>query len=233
MQIRAVISVCFVLILLAGCVSIGTFNSAEREFETGLGFFNRGMYDEAIPHFQRATELDLNYVDAYIYLGRSHLSMARWAQAVPPLRTAFRLSPARTQGEILDILIDALLGAALTEFKLGNYPGAISHLQEGLQLRVGSDTLMSQLVAVFVAQGRELLSQGRHKDATSSFSEAIRLSPDETDAYLGLAEAFLKEGDFFKALDAAEKALQIDPTNRDAESLRRHLKVRPDGVLLP
>ena len=233
MQIRAKISVCFVLVMLTGCVSFGIFNSAEREFEKGRGFFNRGLYDEAIPHFQRATELDLNYVDAYIYLGRSHLNMARWAQAIPPLRTAFRLSPARTQGEILDILIDALVGAARTEFKSGNYPGAISHLQEGLQLKSRSDELTSQLVTVIIAQGRELLSQGRYKDAISSFSEAIRLSPDETDAYLGLARAFLKEGDFFKALDAAEKALRIDPSNRDADLLRRQMKIKPNDMLLP
>jgi len=232
MQMRAVIGACFVLILLTGCASIGIFGSAEREFEMGLGFFNRGLYDDAIPHFQKATELDLNYVDAYIYLGRSHLNMARWAQAIPPLRTAFRLSPARTQGEILDILIDALLGAALTEFKIGNYPGAISHLREGLQLKSGSDMLTSRLVTVILAQGRELLSQGRYQDAISSFSEAIKLSPDETDAYLGIAKAFLKEGDFFKALDAAEKALRIDPSNRDAESLKRQLKTRPDDMLL-
>jgi tetratricopeptide (TPR) repeat protein len=233
MQIRAMISACFVLVMLAGCVSLGIFNSAEREFEMGLGFFNRGLYDEAIPHFHRATELDLNYVEAYIYLGRSHLNMARWAQAIPPLRTAFRLSPARTQDEILTFLIDALLGAALTEFRSGNYPGAISHLREGLQLKSGSDKLTPQLVTVIIAQGRELLSQGRYKDAISSFSEAIRLSPEETDAYLGLAKAFLKEGDFFKALDAAEKALRIDPSNRDADSLRRQMKIKPNDLLLP
>lgn len=233
MQIRAIISACIVLVMLAGCVSLGISTSAEREFEMGLGFFDRGLYDEAIPHFHRATELDLNYVDAYIYLGRSHLNMARWAQAIPPLRTAFRLSPARTQDEILTFLIDALFGAALTEFKSGNYPGAINHLREGLQLKSGSDKLTTQLVTVIIAQGRHLLSQGRYSDAISSFSEAIRLSPEETDAYLGLAKAFLKEGDFFKALDASEKALRIDPSNRDADSLRMQMKIKPNDMLLP
>lgn len=233
MQIKAMISACCVLVMLAGCVSPGIVNSAEREFEMGLGFFNRGLYDEAIPHFHRATELDLNYVDAYIYLGRSHLNMARWAQAIPPLRTAFRLSPARTQDEIINFLIDALLGAARTESTNGNYPSVISNLREGLQLKAGSDKLTTQLVAAIIAHGRELLSQGRYRDAIFSFSVAIRLSPDETDAYLGLAEAFFKEGDFFKALDASEKALQIDPSNRDADSLRRQMKIKPNDMLLP
>jgi len=220
-----------VLVLLAGCASMGILSSAESEFETGLGFFNRNQYDEAIPYFTKAIELDANYVNAYIYLGRSHLNMGRWAQAIQPFRTAYRLSPSQTQGEVLNFLIDALLGAAVSDFKKENFSEAIDYLKEGLRLDAGSRKILSQLVAVLIAQGRELLTQGHFRDAIASFSEATRLSPERADAYLGLARAFFKEGDLLKALDAVEKALRVDPSNRDAESLKKELKIMPEGIL--
>jgi len=226
-EMRTRLIVCIVIALLAGCASMGILSSAESEFETGLGFFNRGQYDEAIPYFTKAIELDVNYVNAYIYLGRSHLNMGRWAQAIQPLRTAYRLSPSKTQGEVLNFLIDALLGAAVSDFKNGNFSGAIGYLKEGLGLDSGSKKILSQLVAVLIAQGRELLTQGQVRDAITSFSEAIRLSPERGDAYLGLARAFFKEGDLLKALDAVEKALRVDPSNSDAELLKKELKIMP------
>ncbi len=117
-----------------GCASLGIMTSAERECEMGFSFFSRGQYDEAIPCFVRATEFDAHYVVAFIYLGRSHLNGARWLQAIPSLRTAYRLSPVRTQGEVLNFLIDALLGAAGADFERGNYQDALSSLREGLEL---------------------------------------------------------------------------------------------------
>jgi len=227
---RTIFVACIALTMFMGCASLGITTSADREFEMGLSFFSRGQYDEAIPYFVRATEIDAHYVDAFIYLGRSHLNRARWPQAIPPLRTAYRLSPVRTQGEVLNFLIDALLGAAGSDFGKGNFRGAINYLKEGIELDAGSNKLTSELVAVLIAQGSELLIQGRVGEAIFSFSEAIRISPAEGDAYLGLASAFFKEGDLMKALDAAEKAFRIDPSNPELDLFREMLGIRPGNL---
>jgi len=229
-QMRITFIACIALTLIMGCASLGIISSAEHEFELGLSFFDRGQYDEAVPYFVRATELDAHYVDAFIYLGRSHLNRARWPQAIPPLRTAYRLSPVRTQGEVLNFLIDALLGAAGSDFGQGNFRGAINYLKEGLELDADSHKLTSELVAALIAQGNELLSQGRVDDAISSFGEAIRISPFQGDAYLGLARAFFREGDLLKALDAAEKAFRIDPSNPELDLFRKGLGIRPGDL---
>ena len=213
-----------------GCASLGIITSAEHEFEMGLSFFNRGQYDEAVPYFVRATELDAHYADAFIYLGRSHLNRARWPQAIPPLRTAYRLSPVRTQSEAPNFLIDALLGSAGSDFGKGNFQGAINYLMEGLELDADSNKLISELVTVLIAQGSELLSQGRIGDAISSFGEAISISPAQGDAYLGLARAFLKEGDLLKALDAAEKAFRIDPSTPELDLFREGFGIGPGDL---
>jgi len=45
------------------------------------------------------------------------------------------------------------------------------------------------------------------------------LSPNQLDAYVGLAKSFFKQGDFNKALQAGRKALSLDPGNDELKKL--------------
>lgn len=96
------------LAALASCAALRD-RTARAEFDEGLSLFNRGRYAEAAGHFEKATELAPEFGDAYLYLGRSYLNLGRWSEAVPPLRTAYRLSPDETRAQIADIILDVLL----------------------------------------------------------------------------------------------------------------------------
>jgi len=93
---------------LMSCAGIQA-RQAQSEFDDGLSLFNRGHYDDAIPHFEKATEIDPDFAKAYLYLGRSYLNIGKWKEAVPPLRTAYRLSPGETKKEVADIILDIIL----------------------------------------------------------------------------------------------------------------------------
>jgi tetratricopeptide (TPR) repeat protein len=97
-----------VIACLFSCAGIQTMQ-AQSEFDEGLTLFNRGRYDEAIPHFEKATEIDPDYGKAYLYLARSYMNIGKWKEAVPPLRTAYRLSPDETKKEVTDMIIDIIL----------------------------------------------------------------------------------------------------------------------------
>ncbi len=105
-----------------------------------------------------------------------------------------------------------------------------NYLKEGLDLHACQNKLTSELVAVLIAQGSGLLSQGWIGEAISSFCEAIRILPTEGDAYLGLAKAFIKEGDLMKALDAVEKAFRIDLPKPELDLFRKGLGSRPGDL---
>ncbi|MBI2876737.1 MAG: tetratricopeptide repeat protein [Candidatus Tectomicrobia bacterium] len=210
--------------VLSSCALLGAFRSSQDEFNRGMALFNNSQYEEAIPYFERAAKDDPSFAQAYLYLGRSYLSLGRWKSAVPPLRTALRLSPAKFRAEVTSFLIDALFGLAISDFNKKDFRGTISTLREILALEPQSAKAKGELVLALIGLGGVSLSEGQVKEAISAYTEAIRVSPSSLAAYLGLARAFFKNGEPLKALQSIESAIRIDPTNQEARSLLRELQ---------
>lgn len=108
-RLISALSLLMVLSIALSCAGLGGKDPAQAEFDLGLSLFNRGRFEEAVPHFERATEHRPDFGEAYLYLGRSYINLGRWAEALHPLRTAYRLSPGETRKEIMEIILDVLL----------------------------------------------------------------------------------------------------------------------------
>jgi tetratricopeptide (TPR) repeat protein len=228
MKFTGVVKTVIVLPLVAAALvscAIGLW-SARSEFDLGTELFNRSQYTEAIPHFQRASELDRDYVEAYLYLGRCYVSLGRYLEAIPPLRTAYSLSPQMVGKEALNILLDALLHAAISEVQKGNFEGAVSHLKDALNLDPGSRQVKDQLSRTLISLGGQLLMKGNLSSAVDRYKEALSYTPDNVGAYTGLARAFLQGGDAKKAMEAVREAIKIDPGNGELPDLIRDLLTR-------
>lgn len=204
------------ILVLCSCAGLLLNRDARIEFEQGQTLFDQGRYEEAVPRFQKATENNPKYTEAFIYLGRSYLNLGKWTAAIAPLRTAYRLSPEDTKKEVVNFLLDALVGGALTEFKKENYTAAITYLKEALGADPQSDTAKNELIKSLIASGGKLLSEGNEAEAVSAFKEVIEIAPKNLDAYLGLARAFLKDGDYASAMGVVYDAVKKIATS-DAE----------------
>jgi len=104
------------VLALSACSTARPFQEGQFSFDLGLALFDQGKFQEALPYFQRATAENPKFAQAYLYWGRSQLSIRRWRDAIQPLRTAYRLAPEETKDEVFNILMDALLAAALDGF---------------------------------------------------------------------------------------------------------------------
>ncbi len=223
MQGMKILFIVVSMFVITSCAGLGIFSGARHEFSRGLELFNRGRYEEAIPHFEKATEIDPDFAKAHLYLGRSYLNVGKWLNAIGPLRTALRLSPTESRKQVIDILLDALFGAALHELKRGNFPKAIGFFKEVLLFQPQSERVTKELFGALMDYGGKLLSEGNAVEAIGAFSEAVRLFPEKLDAYLGLTRAFFKNGKFAEALQTIKDAMKIDPTNEDVQFLFREL----------
>ena len=115
-------------LLISACTSLRYFQTGAASFERGLALFDQGKFEEAIPHFQKATADNPDFGQAYLYLGRSYLGARRWRDAISPLRAAYRLSPAETKEEVFNFLLDALFAASA-----GSLPADRSRTPERFQ----------------------------------------------------------------------------------------------------
>ena len=212
--------------LLTACATLGARSDAQGVFDQGVVLFNQGRYSEAIPLFQRATELDANFGRAYFYLGRAYVSLGQWLNAIPALRTAFHLAPADSQQEITHLLLDALLGGATAALKTGNFRDSIGLFKEALTVAPQSPSIRLQLVEALLGWGGQLLSQGKPADAIATFTEATHLAPRHVEAYLGLARALWQQGNLLPALAAAQTALSLAPNNSGVQALLHQLQGR-------
>jgi tetratricopeptide (TPR) repeat protein len=104
-----IIFIVLVVSILLSCAGLKSKTDAQEEFDLGLSLFNRGKYEDALPHFVKTTELNPNFGQAYLYIGKSYLNLGKWREAIPSLRTAYRLNPEETQKEIMNMLMDFLL----------------------------------------------------------------------------------------------------------------------------
>ena len=222
-SINVIIAIVLTSLMLASCAGLRVSGEAQSEFDKGLALFNRGQFAEAIPYFEKAVSLEPDFYQAHLYLGRSHLNLHAYGKALAPLRTAYRLSPNDFKREVVDLLIDALLGAAFSELKDGNIQTSLSYIREVLSVGPQAQRIKDDLSRLLVAVGTELFKSGNVRDAVKEYTEAIKTNPDNTGAYIGLAKALFKSGDLLKALDAAEKAISLDPDSKEALGIIKDL----------
>jgi tetratricopeptide (TPR) repeat protein len=211
---------------LTACAHVGVYSEAQVAFNQGLSLFRRGQYAEAIPLLQEATQLDPNFGQAYLYLGRSYLNLGQWGNAIPVLRTAFRLAPEASQHEVTQLLLDALVGGATTALKTGGFREAVGLLHEALGLAPHARHILPPLVEALLGWGGQLLAQGQLRDAIGAFTEATQLAPQQVDAYVGLARALWQQGELFQALAAVQTALRLAPNNSTVRALLHQLQGR-------
>tara|TARA_Y100000294_G_scaffold150139_1_gene147308 strand:+ start:625 stop:1272 length:648 start_codon:yes stop_codon:yes gene_type:complete len=207
------------IFVLVSCAEIAIKPAAKTKFEQGLILFDKGKFEDSVPHFKEAIELDHDFSKAHLYLGRSYLNMNKWLDAIPPLRAAHRLSPNQSKKEVLNLLIDAIFGAAISKLKKMDLNGSVSLFKEILELNPESDETKKKIVSAFIDAGKEMAGKGEFSRAIEAYTEVIALSPDNLDAYIGLAKAQFKSGNFLEALKMVKRAFNLDPNSSKVQSI--------------
>ncbi|MGH7888012.1 MAG: tetratricopeptide repeat protein, partial [Candidatus Binatia bacterium] len=131
-----------------------------------------------------------------------------------------------TKGEVLAILVDAILNVGRNALQAGDFVSAIGSFREILGLQATSATARSELVRALVGYGGALLAKGSITQAISAYIEAVKFLPNNFDAVFGLAKALFRNGDYLKALQTAEDAMRFDSGNRELQSLLQELRRR-------
>ena len=171
----------------------------------------KGMLQEAIPHYTKALEISPNYADAHTNLGVALAKQGRLEDAIKHYSAALRIKPKSPETH-------NNLGVAL--YSQGDVLGAIENYMTAVQLKPDYAEAHNNL-------GNGLAQQGRLAEAKVHYAKALTIRADYPEAHNNLGVALARQGKFHEAINHFTEALRLKD---DYAQARANLKLALEEV---
>jgi tetratricopeptide (TPR) repeat protein len=205
-----------------------TPNSPSLHYDIANALVKQGRTEESISHYRRALAIKLEtpqsappdfYVAAHFNLANTLKSIGRieeaiyyYNQAIGYYRQAMQLKTNKARISVK--LAMALTNLANAYSQQGKSNEAIKCFREAIQFNPNSAIAYSNL-------GWELENTKDYNGAMESFRNALNLNPKMMPALMGMAESYAAAGQFDKAAETAQKALDIAIEGGDNVTINR------------
>jgi tetratricopeptide (TPR) repeat protein len=185
-----------------------TRNNYLAENIVGSTLLDQGHPDEALPHFQAATQMNPSDPSAYMYIGAYDQQHGRPRQAVEQYQQAIALTDGAVQRNLwLRSTTFARMGSSYRQ--LGDYEQARQNFQKALELNPDDSQ-------VWLALGIVTQLSGDPTEAIHAYSQGLRIQSSDI-GYLLLARAFQQIGHGEEAQAATAEARRRSPDFSRAE----------------
>jgi tetratricopeptide (TPR) repeat protein len=179
-----------------------TTNNSQIHNNLGNVLTQKGMLQEAIPHYTKALEINPNYADAHTNLGIALANQGRLEEATKHYYAALRLKPKSPE-------LHNNLGVAL--YSQGDVLGAIDHYMTAVQLDPDYAEAHNNL-------GNALAQQGRLAEATAQYAKALTIRADYPEAHNNLGVALARQGKLNEAIVHFSEAVSLKPNYAQARA---------------
>ncbi len=225
-------------------LSIDPFN-VNAHNGMGVAHMDLGEYDKALDYYQKSLDITTNNVNAYNGLGFTYTNLRNYSQAIENFQKSLRLESFRVESHnglafsyfqagqmneaeqnyrtALNIdanNLDALLGLALVLSETGQDDEAVKLIQTARDV---SNTIESHFINMIIRQGNLLVDSGEYEKAIILYDRVLNLY-DNVNALNGKANALIKLGEHDDALLLLDTVLSIDPTNTNAQSIKKLIR---------
>jgi len=177
-------------------------SSAERFYSQGVAQLSRDDYARAVQSFERATELDPNYAEAWYQAGFSYGVLGRHQDALKASRQAAKLRPEWAE---------AYVNIGASSYALGQYKEAVDAYRQALRVEDGADTQYSL--------GLSLNKLNRTDEEILAYRRAIAIKPDHANALERLGAAYFKARRYAEAAQAYEQLKTYKPDAKTYNAL--------------
>jgi tetratricopeptide (TPR) repeat protein len=178
-----------------------TSNNALAEYSIATALVNSSRYDEALPHFERAIQIQPDHPGAHNNLGLILAMHGDLDEAIMHYRRA-------VDGRLHLPEVHCNLAAAL--LAKGQSDEAIAECKKALELSPDFLPARCQLAAA-------LIKQGKAAEAENEYSSLLQQKPGYRNAMLGLAQALAAENNFEAATAQLRQGLAVYPDDPDLQ----------------
>ena len=186
-----------ICILLLTVTAAAVVSAQEAPQKDALQLYREGRYEEAIRVCREELEIMPKRMDAYVVMGWSLLQLNRYDQAIEEARRGYAISPS-------DFRIIEILGEAY--YYKGNNQLALNFLEQYAVLAPTGD----RIDKVYYLMGEIFIRLEEYNHADISLSTALYHSPSIATWWSRLGYAREMAADYKWAIDAYEKALQLN-----------------------
>jgi len=248
--VRVCLGMILVVLLLVGCASkpdVDPRRAAETHYQLGMAYFRVGNFQEAVPEYAKAVELDPAepiYRDA---MGTALMYGNRLDMAIVQFEEALRLDPkftesrnnlasayllkgdlARARAQLDEVLKDPFYATPqFAYYNLAKIYEREGKIDEAIWEYRRALNIDRDYVDAHNSLGILYLHQGKVDLAIERFTEAARLDPRVAVYQRNLGVAYVQAGDGQKARRAFERVLELERDGPSAEYARRMLKDLP------
>ena len=198
---------------------------AEAECKLGDVFLRGGRADQAIAHYQRAIEMRPGFAEAETNLGTAFVQKGEVDQGIAHYQKAVELKP--EFGEAHYDLANAFL-------QRGEEGEALAHFQRVLELQPQNIQAGNNLALLLATS-----TNGAIRDGSKAVTLAERMNQiaggGQPVILVTLAAAYAEAGQFPKAVETAQRALQLANGQGNAalgETIAGHVKLYQNGTPL-
>ena len=180
----------------------------QMHYELGAAYLDSKMHAEAIAEFQKAIDIDPDFVAAYMSLGTIYLEMGQLDDAENAAKEALRIDAASQSAcQLLEDIEQARPVRPEPE--------------PTKQTPTSTDT---PDVKQDLERGLVFLSSRQYDQAAAAFKRVIKADASSIEAHFGLGQAYLEIGAFNDAKAAADTVLMLNPNHQKARELIQVIK---------
>lgn len=174
-------------------------NEANQLYNDGNALYKKGNFQGAIEKYTGAIAIIPEY-QYYYQLGLCYKNLRQMDKAVAEFENSIKLKPDFAVGHY------ALGGAYLA---MADYDKSIESFKSVLKADPNMDRAIRGITEAYAGKAQQLLQAGKIEDAGKTVDEAMAKEYDNSKLYLLAARIYNKLSQWEKALDMAQKALEV------------------------
>jgi len=167
---------------------------------TGKNYFDRGSATNAIPHFQRAVELEPTRPDAHLNLANAWLLAGRPEEAIQDAQAALSFDR----------------NSAAAYYVAGCGHMRLRQFEPAVQMFLPARDLDPTVAAVSFQLGRAHQELGHIEDAIAAYQRALQLEPNHPVAHYALSQVLIRAGRQEEGLKEIERHNELRPKDGSA-----------------
>jgi tetratricopeptide (TPR) repeat protein len=175
---------------------------AVEYFRDGLTFLSKDDCQNALPYFQKATESDAGYAEAWAQAGFCHEKLGRHAEAAEASKKAVNIRPSP----------ESYFNIGLANYYLKQYRESEQAYRQAIKLDPYN------AADAYYALGLTYRDWGQFDDEIQSYKHALRLKPDYAAAYDRMGQRYLQLKKYSDAAEAFRQLAALHPGDAVAQN---------------